>query len=85
MEFIPAYANYGGDNYGEEVNPDFRERTFLMLAEHFGYDYEELEGRFRSYRDEYAMDHVLEADAFMDFLIEAIEGDLGIETRPVAD
>ncbi len=30
MEFIPVYANYGGDNYGEEVNPDFRERTFLQ-------------------------------------------------------
>lgn len=43
MEFIPAYVGFGGDNYGEEVNPEFRKRTFTMLAEYFGYDYEELE------------------------------------------
>ena len=80
MEFIPAYVGYGGDNYGEEVNPDFLERTLLMLAGHFGYNYEELEAEWRSFRDGCAMGGLIEAEAFRYFLVEAIEGALGIET-----
>lgn len=76
MEFIHAYASNG-----EEINPDFLGRTFLMLADHFGYDYEELEADFRRHRDSCASDHILEADAFTDWLFEAIEGDLSIQPK----
>lgn len=80
MEFIPAYASYG-ENYGEEINPDFLDRTLLMLTEHFGYDYEELEAKYRSFRDTCAQKRILEVDAFTFFLIKAIEGNLAIKAE----
>jgi hypothetical protein len=70
MNFIPAYTDHGG-----KINPAFAERTLLMLAEHFGYDYEELEEELDNYPPSMCEDWD-DTERFTSFLFCAIEGDL---------
>ena len=75
MNFIPAYTDHG-----RKINPDFADRTLLMLAEHFGYDYEGLEEELDHYLHSMCGDWD-ETERFASFLYEAIEGDLGIKPK----
>lgn len=76
MNFMPMYNRYG------EINPDFVERTLLMLAEHFGYNYEELEEELDNYLPPMGEDQD-DTERFTLFLLAAIEGDLGIKPKEV--
>lgn len=76
MEFIHAY-----ENWGRKINPRFKDRTIHMLAEHFGYSHGELEDALSAHEIEYVDAGMNEVEAFWDWLLLAIEGDLSIQPK----
>lgn len=76
FDFIPTYSDFG-----TSINPVFRERTCHILANYFGYDFDELEETCLEYEKAAVAEGETATDGFMSFLLEAIECDLGLETE----
>ena len=76
--FIPKYTDWG-----RSVHPDYRNRALNMLADYFGYDFEELEAECLEYERIAEEEGESPVEGFDHFLFCAIEHDLSIEPRAI--